>query len=51
VGSIMGGLLDWSRRKRAVEVRTYLAFAQASAEALQSAAELPEPADSVLVPA
>jgi glycerol-3-phosphate dehydrogenase len=51
VAAIMGGLLDWSRRKRAVELRTYLAFAQASAEALQSAAELPEPADSVSVPA
>jgi len=51
VSAIMGGLLGWSRRRRALEVRRYLAFAEASAEALQSAAELPEPAESVPVPA
>jgi glycerol-3-phosphate dehydrogenase len=51
VASIMGGLLDWSRRRRALEVRKYLEFTAAAAEALQSLAELPEPADSVSVPA
>jgi len=51
VSAIMGGLLGWSRRRRALEVRTYVAFAAASTEALQSAAELPEPAESVPVPA
>ena len=51
VGAIMGGLLGWSRRRRALEVRRYLEFAESAAEALQSAADLPEPADSVLVPA
>jgi glycerol-3-phosphate dehydrogenase len=51
VGAIMGGLLGWSRRRRALEVRRYLEFVDSAAEALQSAADLPEPADSVLVPA
>jgi glycerol-3-phosphate dehydrogenase len=51
VGVIMGGLLGWSRRRRALEVRRYQEFAETAAEALQSAAELPEAADEVLVPA
>jgi glycerol-3-phosphate dehydrogenase len=51
VGAIMGALLGWSRRRRALEVRRYLEFAETAAEALQSAADLPEPADSVSVPA
>ena len=45
VGVIMGGLLGWSRRRRALEVRRYLEFAESAAEALQSAADLPEPAE------
>jgi glycerol-3-phosphate dehydrogenase len=51
VATIMGGLLGWSRRRRTLEVRRYLAFAENSAEALQSAAELPAPPEPVLVPA
>jgi glycerol-3-phosphate dehydrogenase len=51
VGAIMGGLLGWSRRRRAIEVRKYLEFAETAVEALQSPAELPETADQVLVPA
>jgi glycerol-3-phosphate dehydrogenase len=51
VGVIMGGLLGWSRRRRALEVRRYQEFAETAAEALQSAVELPEAADEVLVPA
>ncbi len=51
VAAIMGGLLGWSRRRRAVEVRNYAEFAETTAEALQSAAELPESVDSVSVPA
>ncbi|HWG00718.1 MAG TPA: glycerol-3-phosphate dehydrogenase/oxidase [Trebonia sp.] len=35
-GAIMGGLLGWGRRRRALEVRRYTQFAQASAEALQA---------------
>jgi glycerol-3-phosphate dehydrogenase len=51
VAAIMGGLLGWSRRRRAIEARRYLEFAETAAEALQSPAELPEPVDSVSVPA
>jgi glycerol-3-phosphate dehydrogenase len=51
VGAIMGALLGWSRRRRALEIRRYLEFAETAAEALQSPADLPEPADSVSVPA
>ena len=51
VGAIMGGLLGWSRRRRAIEVRKYLEFAETAAGALQSPTELPEAADQVLVPA
>ena len=52
VGVIMGGLLGWGRRRRAVEVRQYLEFAAANGEALQSPAELPVPdAAPVSVPA
>ena len=51
VSAIMGALLGWSRRRRALEVRKYLAFAEAGAEALQSVAELPARAVSVPVPA
>ncbi|WP_300614458.1 glycerol-3-phosphate dehydrogenase/oxidase [Trebonia sp.] len=51
VAAIMGGLLGWSRRRRALEVRQYEEFAAAAAEALQPATELPEPAETVPVPA
>jgi glycerol-3-phosphate dehydrogenase len=51
VGSIMGGLLGWGRRRRALEVRQYLEFAAANGEALQSPAELPVAASPVPVPA
>ena len=52
VGVIMGGLLGWGRRRRALEVRQYLDFAAANGEALQSPAELPESAEApVPVPA
>jgi glycerol-3-phosphate dehydrogenase len=51
VAALMGSLLDWNRRRRALEVRKYLEFAATAAEALQFVPELPEPADSVSVPA
>jgi glycerol-3-phosphate dehydrogenase len=51
VAAIMGGLLGWGRRRRALEVRQYLDFAAANDQALQSPAELPEPAAPVSVPA
>jgi glycerol-3-phosphate dehydrogenase len=51
VAAIMGGLLGWSRRRRALEARRYAELAETTAEALQSAAELPESVDSVSVPA
>ena len=51
VGAIMGGLLGWGRRRRALEVRQYLEFAAANGEALQSPAELPVRATPVRVPA
>jgi glycerol-3-phosphate dehydrogenase len=51
VAAIMGGLLGWSRRRRALEARRYAELAESTAEALQSAAELPESVDSVSVPA
>ena len=51
VGAIMGGLLGWGRRRRALEVRQYLEFAAANGEALQSPAELPVRATPVPVPA
>ena len=52
VGVIMGGLLGWGRRRRALEVRQYLDFAAANGEALQSPAELPVSAEApVSVPA
>jgi len=52
VGVIMGGLLGWGRRRRALEVRQYLEFAAANGEALQSPAELPVSAEApVSVPA
>jgi glycerol-3-phosphate dehydrogenase len=35
-GAIMGGLLGWGRRRRALEVRRYAEFARTSAEALQA---------------
>ena len=52
VGVIMGSLLGWGRRRRALEVRQYLEFAAANGEALQSPAELPVSAEApVSVPA
>ena len=51
VGMIMGGLLGWRSRRRALEVRRYLEFAEANAEALQPVAAMSEPADTVPVPA
>ena len=36
VGAIMGGLLGWGRRRRALEVKRYVDFAQTSAEALHA---------------
>jgi glycerol-3-phosphate dehydrogenase len=53
VGVIMGGLLGWGRRRRAAEVRRYVEFAETSAEALRSPAELPAADDArqVAVPA
>ncbi len=51
VGAIMGGLLGWGRRRRALEVRQYLEFAAANGEALQSPAELPPAPAPVPVPA
>jgi glycerol-3-phosphate dehydrogenase len=51
VGAIMGGLLGWSRRRRALEVRRYVEFAETATEALQSPAELPQTATQVPVPA
>jgi glycerol-3-phosphate dehydrogenase len=50
VAAIMGGLLGWGRRRRALEVRRYEKFAAASSAALQSPAELPA-ASPVAVPA
>jgi len=44
VTALMGGLLGWGRRRRALEVRRYEEFAAANSEALQSPAELPEAA-------
>ena len=48
VAAIMGGLLGWGRRRRALEVRRYADFAAANSEALQS---LPETETAVQVPA
>ena len=50
VATIMGSLLGWGRRHRALEVRRYEQFAAANSEALQSPESLPE-ADAVPVPA
>ena len=51
VAAIMGSLLGWGRRRRAQEIRSYAEFAAASCAALQSPADLPEPAAPVPVPA
>jgi glycerol-3-phosphate dehydrogenase len=51
VAAIMGTLLGWGRRHRALEVRQYEQFAAANSEALQSPESLPEPAAPVQVPA
>jgi glycerol-3-phosphate dehydrogenase len=51
VATIMGSLLSWGRRHRALEVRQYEQFAAANSEALQSPESLPEPATPVQVPA
>ena len=50
VATIMGGLLGWGRRRRALEVRQYEEFAAANDEALQFPAE-PQEAASISVPA
>jgi glycerol-3-phosphate dehydrogenase len=51
VAAIMGGLLGWGRRRRALEIRRYAEFAAANSEALQSPETLPEAATPVPVPA
>jgi glycerol-3-phosphate dehydrogenase len=61
VAAIMGGLLGWSRRRRAAEIRRYLDFAAANAAALNAppvvagvtdaAVALTVPPDQVSVPA
>lgn len=51
VAAIMGGLLGWSRRKRALEVRRYTDLARTSTQALRSIAELPQASAPVAVPA
>jgi glycerol-3-phosphate dehydrogenase len=51
VAAIMGGLLGWGRRRRALEVRRYADFAAANSEALQSPEALPEEATPIPVPA
>jgi glycerol-3-phosphate dehydrogenase len=51
VAAIMGGLLGWGRRRRALEIRRYADFAAANSEALQSPEALPETATPVSVPA
>ena len=50
VAAIMGGLLGWGRRRRALEIRRYLDFAAANSEALQSPEILPEEATPTPVP-
>ncbi|HVT66419.1 MAG TPA: glycerol-3-phosphate dehydrogenase C-terminal domain-containing protein, partial [Trebonia sp.] len=51
VGAIMGSLLGWGRRRRAIEVRRYTELAQASSEALRSPAALPDEPEEIAVPA
>jgi len=50
VAAIMGGLLGWGRRRRALEIHRYADFAAANSEALQSTAILPEEATPTPVP-
>ena len=50
VAAIMGGLLGWGRRRRALEIRRYADFAAANSEALQSPEILPEEATPTPVP-
>jgi glycerol-3-phosphate dehydrogenase len=50
VAAIMGGLLGWGRRRRALEIRRYADFAAANSEALQSPETLPEEATPTPVP-
>src|SRR5580700_3588582 len=50
VAAIMGGLLGWGRRRRALEIRRYVDFAAANSEALQSPETLPEEATPTPVP-
>ena len=50
VATIMGGLLGWGRRRRALEVRQYEEFAAANDEALQFPTE-PQEAAPISVPA
>jgi len=47
VATIMGGLLGWGRRHRALEVRQYEQFAAANSEALQSPDSLLEAATPI----
>jgi glycerol-3-phosphate dehydrogenase len=51
VGVIMGSLLGWGRRRRAIEVRRYTDLAQTSSEALRSPAALPDAPEEIAVPA
>ena len=50
VAAIMGGLLGWGRRRRALEIRRYADFAAANSEALQSPETLPEEATPTPTP-
>jgi glycerol-3-phosphate dehydrogenase len=51
VAAIMGGLLGWNRRKRALEVKRYMDLAQTSTEALRAIEELPRSSGPVAIPA
>jgi glycerol-3-phosphate dehydrogenase len=50
VGAIMGGLLGWGRRRRTLEIKRYVDFAQTSAEALHAPPTLKPAAAAALVP-
>ena len=51
VTAIMGALLGWGRRRRALEVRRYADLAAANSEALHSPEALPDAETAVAVPA